>query len=284
MFRYGISCSLEPQPARQPAVLRGEIGYLAKTAGSIGYDGIELFIRNPGRLNAGELLRAAGDQNIKYCALATGMEYTKNGLSLISDSSQTRRDAVSRLKEHIELASKLGCCVIVGIMRANIPDFDKYDLYEGRLTQALCELSDYAGGLGVMIVVESIMRYINNYLNAAPETAAYLRRLNRGNVRLHIDTHSMTIEDADLAQSVLASRDMLEYVHFSDSNRGYPGAGNIDFAPVMNALMEVGYQDYITAECVPLPDGEQCAKRALACMKALETLVAIKRAPFDARL
>lgn len=277
MFRYGISCALEPQSQKQPVILRGKIEMLAKEVREIGYDAIELFIRNPKQYNGETLLRAAENEGLQYAAIATGMEYNLNGLSLISDDEAIRKQAVDRLKEHIELGAQLKCPVIAGIMRGNIPDFEQYKRYEARLTQALSILSDYAAQMQVELVVESILRYINNYLNSAPETAAYLRALNRKNIKLHIDTHSMLLEDKNLAESIHLTKDILGYVHFSDSNRCYPGAGNIDFKSVMRALMEIGYQGYITVECLPYPTQILCAQRGLAYMKAMETILSIEK-------
>ncbi len=277
MFKYGISCALEPQPVRQPVILRGDIRTIAETAAEAGYDGLELFIRNPQQYRAPKLLEAAHQNGLEYCAIATGMEYTKNGLSLISDDWTIRQAAVDRLKEHLDLGAALQCPVVVGIMRGNIPDFSNYQEYEDRLSQALAELDAYAGECGTTIVVESILRYINNYLNSIPETAAYLRKLNLPRVRLHIDTHSMVLEDADMAANLREVADVLAYVHFPDSNRGYPGAGNIDFKPIMAALCDLGYQGYITLECQPYPSERTCATRGLKYLRALETIVRIEK-------
>ena len=63
----------------------------------------------------------------------------------------------------------------------------------------------------------------------------------------------MLVEDRDPVQSIYETEDILEYVHFSDSNRKYPGAGNVDFKAIMGALMDVGYKGYITMECLPYP-------------------------------
>lgn len=273
VFKYGISCALEPQPERQPVILRGDISDVTRVAGEIGYDGVELFIRNPARYDAGELAAAAARANVEYCGIATGMEYSLNGLCLISDDAANRSAAIERLKEHLDLGAALKCPVIVGIMRGNIPDFSRYQEYVDRFSQALAELDAYAEQSGGSIVVESILRYINNYLNSATETAEYLRGLRLKNVSLHIDTHSMILEDKDLAQSVRETADILGYVHFPDSNRGYPGAGNIDFKPIMRALCDVGYRGYIDLECQPYPSQRACGERGLKYLKALETIV-----------
>lgn len=277
MFKYGISCSIEPQSVKQPVMLRGDIESIASRAAQAGYDGIELFIRDPKQYDADRLLEAARAHGLVYCAIATGMEYTRNGLCLIDDDPAKRRMAIDRLKEHMDLGAKLGCPVIAGIMRGNIPDFDRYHEYEDRLTEAFKELNDYSEEVHCEIVVESILRYINNYLNSAPETADYLRKIALPHVRLHIDTHSMILEDRDLAGSVRETADMLAYVHFPDSNRGYPGAGNIDFKPIMRALADVGYEGWITLECVPLPSEYESAKRGIDYLRALETVIRLER-------
>lgn len=277
MFKYGISCSLEPQSVRQPVILRGDIDHIAAEAARAGYDGIELFIRNPRQYDAEQLLSAARRHGLAYCGIATGMEYTRNGLCLIDDDPAMRRRAIERLKEHMDLGAKLGCPVVAGIMRGSIPDFDRYQEYEDRLTEAFQELNAYADEGGCEIVVEAILRYINNYLNDVPETADYLRRIALPHVKLHMDTHSMILEDNNLAGSVYGAADVLAYVHFPDSNRGYPGAGNIDFKPIMRALADVNYDGWITLECVPLPTEYDCAKRGIDYLKALETIVRLEK-------
>lgn len=277
MFKYGISCALEPQPVRQPVIIRGGIEHVADQVRQAGYDAIELFIREPKQYDAARLNRAAQDEGISYCAISTGMEYNLNHLCLISDEKQVRRKAVDRLKEHLELGAAIGSPVVVGIMRGSIPDFEQEEKYLAYYKEALYELSAYAKEVGTKIYIESIMRYINNYLNSAPETAEFLRELKLDNIKLHIDTHSMIVEDKNLAQSVHETKDILGYVHFSDSNRGYPGAGNIDFKAVMEALMEVGYDGYISTECQPYPTEFECARLGLEYMKALEKVILIEK-------
>ncbi len=280
MFKYGISCSIEPQPATQPTILRGEIGDIARRAKRAGYDAIELFIRDPEQYDPKALNKAAKDNGVAYCAIATGMEYTRNGLCLISDDPVNRRAAIDRLKAHVDLGAEIKAPVIAGIMRGNIPDLSRRANYEARLADALVELTEYAETLGVEIYVESILRYINNYLNSAPETADFLRALGRPNLTLHIDTHSMCLEDANLQDSVLETCDILGYVHFSDSNRCYPGAGNIDFKAVLSALMDVNYQGYISTECQPYPTEDECARRGVQYIKALVQVLEIERMRF----
>ena len=123
MFKYGISCALEPQSVRQPTVIRGEIEYVASEARRAGYDGIELFIRNPKQYVPARLRQAAKNEGLDFCAISTGMEYNLNNLCLIAERKEERRLAVSRLKEHLELGGEIQAPVVVGIMRGKYSGF-----------------------------------------------------------------------------------------------------------------------------------------------------------------
>ena len=278
MFRYGISCSLEEQPVRQPVIIRGEIEHVASEVRRAGYDAIELFIRDPKQYDPERLMKAAKNEGLVYCAISTGMEFTRNGLCLIAEDAAARKAAVERLKEHIDLGAVIGAPVVVGIMRGSIPDFTRENEYLDYYREGLGTLCDYAKEKGTNIYVESIMRYINNYLNSVPETAGFLRSMKKDNLYLHIDTHSMVVEDKDEYNTVKDTADILGYVHVTDSNRGYPGAGNIDFKPIVQALYDIRYEGFISTECVPCPTEFDCAKRGLDYMKALEKIVEIESA------
>ena len=270
LFRYSITAALENIPNRAPVVLRGTVRYCAQKAAQFGYDALELHLKDPRNYDGPDMKRAADHYGIRFSAIATGMEYTVNGLSLIDDDPAKRKQAVDRLKEHIDLCQTLDCILIIGIMRSNIRNFDSYALYERYLTSNLEELSDYAGKKKVVIVLESITRYINNYLNTVQETTDFLKKINKENLLMHIDTHSMNIEDADLVESVKYCADTLGYVHYSDSNRMYPGAGHINFREISEILKKIDYRGYIGIECLPLPDEDSCCELALRYVKAIE--------------
>ena len=121
MFKYGVSAALETLPASLPVTLRGSIESLCVQAKKTGYDALELHIREPSHLDINHIKETCLHYNMPVCALANGMEYTKNGLSLIDDDSNRRETAISRLLEHADLAAELNAKLIVGIMRGNIP-------------------------------------------------------------------------------------------------------------------------------------------------------------------
>jgi D-psicose/D-tagatose/L-ribulose 3-epimerase len=68
------------------------------------------------------------------------------------------------------------------------------------------------------------------------------------NVKVHLDTYHMNIEEADLESALIDSGAMLGYFHIGESGRGYLGAGNIDFDRVFRGLAKAGYEGPITFE------------------------------------
>jgi len=270
-FRYGVLCILENLPKNYAATFRGDIDDIAGRAAAVGAEALELHIRDPKQYSGKELLDSARNNGLSYAAVTTGLEYIKNGLSLIDDDSEIRKKAVKKLTEHIDFAESIECpWIVIGIMRSNIPDFEKYGEYEGRLTEAVLELSDYAKNRPVGILIEGINRYVTNYLCSVPETLAYINKIGRPNVNIHIDTHQMNIEDTDHAGAIRACGEKLGYVHLSDNNRACPGSGNMDFVPIMKALYEISYRGVITVEGVQRGPGDRELKNSIDMLRRME--------------
>ena len=59
------------------------------------------------------------------------------------------------------------------------------------------------------------------------------------------------------------------HVHLADSNRRAAGLGHTAFGPVIQALREIGYTGYLSAEVLPLPDPETAARRTLDTVRSL---------------
>lgn len=276
-FKYGIAATFDNPSVNACITLRGDIEKIAGEAKKIGYDGLELQIQGPGRFDAKNLKAVADQHGLEYTAIATGRELIENGLSLISDDAGVRRAAVDRLKEHIDLAQVLDCIVINGLMRASIPDMSRYDYYMDLFTEGNLELSDYAATKNVPLVIETILQQGSNYLNTTKQVADYIKKLNRPNTTVHIDSFTMNAEENNITRGIQNCVPNLGYVHFADTHRYYPGGGNIDFKEFMNALLDIDYKGWVAVECIPWPDAYTCAERALQYIYALETVININR-------
>jgi sugar phosphate isomerase/epimerase len=102
------------------------------------------------------------------------------------------------------------------------------------------------------------------------------------------DTFHMNIEERSISGAILAHADVLNHVHLSDSNRLAPGLGHIDFAEVLGALAEVGYDRSLAFELIPTlpnllekgsaaPSLDGVAEQALRHMAQVEQLLSAGR-------
>ncbi len=277
MFKYSITCAFNDVPPEWPITLRGSIDEVCAQAAAIGYDALEPQICDPKSYDAHVLKRTAEDHGLKFSAIATGRELLEHGLWMTSDDPNMRRASVDKLKEHIDLCAQLEAMLIVGSMRKNVPDPRQLERYLEYHDDIIYELSDYAQKCGVLIVVENITAHISNWMNTIQDTANYVKRIDRDNVKIHLDSYSMLQEDNDIAGCYRMCGDKLAYVHFTDGSRLYTGGSNVDFKAHMHAMLDNGYDGYVAIECRPYPDAYTCARFSYDYCKALEIIVGIER-------
>jgi len=264
-FKYAVAITAEPLSESAPVIFRGDLITSVEKAKNLGYDAVEIHMRDAKSMDKAALMDVCAKNDICVSAIATGPEATLNGLCMLSPDQEIRDKLMQNLKAHIDLAKDINAMVIIGMVRGNLgkdPEGEK-ELYK----KQLCELADYAKERGVILLVEAINFYINNYLCTTEDTCDFIRSLGKDNVLLHIDTHHMNIEDYDPIESIKYAEGIMGYVHFCEINRMYPGAGRFDFRGVLKALYEIGFDGYISFECIPKPDPDTAATLGLAYTK-----------------
>ncbi len=242
----------------------------------LGYQGVELAVRNPELIDVTRVKGLLADNNLKAVALGTGQAYVDEGLSLSNPDPAIRRKATDRLKAHMELAAKLDCLVIVGLLRGrksdstltpgvgkppSAPQFLEW------VAESLRECSEIRPGT---IMVEPINRYETDIVNNLDEAAELCGMVGGGRVRILADTFHMNIEERDPVASLRKHAGLIGHMHFADSNRWAPGWGHIDFAACVKALAESGYKGFISVEILPKPTPETCAEESIKTLKMLD--------------
>jgi sugar phosphate isomerase/epimerase len=70
----------------------------------------------------------------------------------------------------------------------------------------------------------------------------------------------MNLEEASMTESLTRAGGGLRHVHWVDSNRRAAGMGHLDFPSLLGVLESLGYDGYLSAECLPLPDDDTAAR------------------------
>ena len=85
--------------------------------------------------------------------------------------------------------------------------------------------------------------------------------VGRPNVTVLLDMFHMNIEEVSMGDAIRLAGKRLGYLHVVDSNRRAPGWGHISFDDMKTAVREIGYDGWLTAEVLPIPDSYAAAKQ-----------------------
>ena len=265
---YGIAISQEILGEGTSVPFQGGIAEGMAKAAAMGFDCVELHIRNPSGFDPKDLARISAETGVGIAAIGTGLEYGKHGLSLTSDDPAVRAAALQRMREHIDLAAHFGAVVFLGLIRGKCGSKARLPEFLDRLAEQLAQLGAYAAERKVPTGLEPVAYYFSDLLNTTDETLEFLDRPGLESIGLLLDTHHMFIEDKDMDASFRKCAGRITHVHISDSNRRYPGAGNVDYQRVARSLDSIGYCGAVSLEILPAPSPEEAARRGVAWMRA----------------
>jgi len=258
--RMNFSIVLSTQPTSFSALAyKGQIADNIKKIKELGYDGVELAVRDPKLINLNGLKSVLKETRLLVPAIGTGQAYGEEGLSFTNPDKEIRRKAIDRIKFQMELAEYFNAVVIIGLVRGKKESDLSYERVEGWLIEALSECA--LANEKVKLAIEPIHRYETNLINTVNSGLLFLEKLDKINVGLLLDTFHMNIEEPSIVESIKNAEERLFHFHVADSNRWYPGAGHIDFKIIFDTLHKIKYNGFISAEILPLPDSDTAAKK-----------------------
>jgi sugar phosphate isomerase/epimerase len=266
-----LSIVLSTQPAQfQAATFKGDLDTNLTRIASLGYDGVELAIRDPRLVNADELERLVRERSLGVPAIGTGQAWGEEGLSFTDPDPAIRQQAIERIQSHFPLAARFGALVIIGLVRGIVrPGMDPQQAMDW-LVAALQECCSAARPLGVRLALEPINRYETTLINNAAQGLELIERVGAGNFGLLLDTFHMNIEEPGIETSIRRCGPRIFHFHVADSNRWHPGAGHLDFQSILSTLQETGYKGWVSGEFLPRPDAETAARQGIHFLRGLK--------------
>lgn len=260
-----LAVTATPSQARfAPILLQGKIADAFALAAELGYNGIELHLRQPHDIDQIAVKKLASNYGLDIPTLGTGMAAGEDGLTFADPNSEIRRQAVARVKEHIALAAHLRSAVTIGLLSGQVGNNKQQrPIRRAAALSCLEECCRAAAGVGVTILLEPLNRYECDYLNTVEETLCVIRQIDVPNLKLLADTFHMNIEEVDIIASLRLAGPNLGHLHLVDSNRQAPGHGHLDIKGVLQVLRDISYQGYLSFEILPLPNPQQAAEDAI---------------------
>ena len=242
-------------------VFRGFEDSITKAA-ALGYDGIELALKNAEEIDRQLLQKLLEETGLQVSCISTGQVYAETGL-MFTDADADKRKAVKNIfRELIDLAADFGRLVNIGRVRGHIGNGDK-EVSENLFLETALELCEDAASKKVTLILEPVNRYEINFINSVEEGVDLLKKVNHPNLKLMPDIFHMNIEDAKIGSELSRNIEHIAYIHLADSNRLAPGWGHTDFSDIFHHLETANYDGWLSVEILPKPDPDTAAQQAI---------------------
>jgi D-psicose/D-tagatose/L-ribulose 3-epimerase len=183
------------------------------------------------------------------CTICGGLG---KGENLVDDNELIRKNGIKILKKFIDIAYDLGSNLVIGPLYGTfaMADIGRAKTQEewDRAVVYLREIADYAINKQVTLGLECINRYESYFLNTANEGLSLIRDIGKDNVKIHLDTYHMNIEEKNFYDPIINVGSSLCLLHCSENDRGIPGSGHVNWNEIFQALSDINYKGWLVIE------------------------------------
>lgn len=189
-------------------------------------------------------LTAAGIEAVTSTVLAEATDIT-------SPDAAVREAGVEYLRRCVDVTARMGAPQLSGVIYAAhgiLPAVRPgTDVWE-RSADCLRRVAEDAMGSGVVLGLEPVNRYESPLVNTCEQAIRLADSIGMPNVKVHLDTYHMNIEEKDWEHAVLTAGERLCHIHLCENDRGIPGTGLVDWQALFRALGRIQYHGYAALE------------------------------------
>ncbi len=231
--------TLAVAPAWTPAAARGFLPWLKEH----GVELMEVPLLRPDEIDAPGTRAVAREFDIRLaCSL---------GLPGAIDSTRDPDAAIAFLARALEVTARIEAIALSGVTYGTIgrtsgapPTARERDAV-ARVVEGGARA---ARERGLRLGVEPCNRYETHLVNTVADAVEVIERVGADNVFVHPDSYHMNIEEAGMARGIADAGRHLGYVHASESNRGVPGRGTLDWAGLCRGLAQAEFEGPVVLE------------------------------------
>jgi sugar phosphate isomerase/epimerase len=254
-----------------------DLGRVCRTVRALGYQGIELapFTLAPTIGELSDARRREIRATIEDAGLETiGLHWLlakTDGVYLTSPDAATRRRTADYLVGLAELTRDLGGHLMVfgsPKQRSLLPGVDYHHACD-YAAEVFTSIMPALGPLGVVLALEPLAPNDTDFLNSIAQANDLIARVDHPNFKLHLDVKAQSSDPGGSVTELIA-RHAPEAAHFhaQDTNLRGPGMGEVDFGPIVRALVASGYDGWVSVEVFDYsPGAEVIAEQSIECLK-----------------
>jgi sugar phosphate isomerase/epimerase len=124
------------------------------------------------------------------------------------------------------------------------------------------------GASGVDLCLEPLAPNDTDFLNTCAQAMEVIRRVDHPHFRLHLDVKAQSSEPrATVPELIRRYASEAGHFHAQDVNLRGPGMGEVDFGPIIQALVEAKYDRWVSVEVFDFsPGAEETARQSIDCL------------------
>ncbi len=246
-------------------------------AKQMGYDGVEIapftLAESAEQVPLGrrkEIARAAADSGIRMPALHW-LFVGPAGLHFTSPDAAVRRRSADYLRALVDLCADLGGSILVhGSPKQR--SFEAPDTFEDarkRAVEVIRSVVPHLRTRKVSWCCEALSPKETNFINTAEQAVQFTRAIGEPDVvGIMLDVKAMSFMPDGPAKTVQRFGSGARHLHVNTPEGKGPGMAEYDFAPILQAAKQAGYQGWVSAEPFDYtPDADTVARTIIATLK-----------------
>jgi len=214
-----------------------------------GFQTVEIPIESPEHIDPAAVKAAADKHGLAIGSVCACMGPGRD----LRGTPEEQQTAMDYCKAVVDQAAVMACPRVIGPIYSVVGKADAVEPEQQKAEFALVvnnlkELAAYAAGKGVDLCIEPLNRFETDFLNTCAKGLQLIKAVGGKNVKLHLDTFHMNIEEKNQAAAIRKAGKLLGHFHACGSDRGTPGNDHIDWKPIIKALKDIKYSGDMVIE------------------------------------
>lgn len=254
-----------------------ELHRVCRTVAELGYQGLELapFTLAPTIEDLTGSQRRAIRDTVEDSGLKTiGLHWLlakTEGLYLTSPDPAVRQRTSDYLKRLAEATHDLGGTLMVfgsPKQRSLLPGVSHSDAFR-YAAEVFRDLMPTLEATQVDLCLEPLAPSETDFLNSIDQANELIAEVNHPRIKLHLDVKAQSSDPGGSVPELFHRYGAVAgHCHAQDTNLRGPGMGEVDFAPILRALVASGYDGWVSVEVFDYtPGAEEIATQSLSCLR-----------------
>jgi D-psicose/D-tagatose/L-ribulose 3-epimerase len=181
---------------------------------------------------------------------------------ITSTAPEVRAAGLEYLRRCVDVTANLGAPQLSGViygMHGKRPPNRPGEQDWAWSAECLAQVAEHASASGIALGLEPVNRYESPLVNTCEQAVRLAEMIGTPNIKIHLDTYHMNIEEKGWAAPVILAGSRLCHFHLCENDRGIPGTGLVDWEQLFGALGSMQYDGYAGLESFVDVSGDMVA-------------------------